>query len=440
MPESTSVEGDVGQSRFRLGECPNSRVARFLSWAEQRSDRLIVLLCAGLMLVGLAYSLHLGSDLAFSDERDYVAIADNLIDKGMFSVDGERPTAARPPAWPLLLAGLRFLGLPIVLLRMVNVVLFATCVYLLYLILSRAWSPVVGIAGGTLALGYGLFFYTAETLYPQMLEAALLLLLVYVLFDSVVPGPARRVTAGVAAGVLVLTTPRWILLLPFVLAMVPGPRRARAVTALVTIVVALPIVGAWTVRNLVTFDRVILVSSNIGGNLLVGNSDDFAAEVRKAEGLDEAEADRRFTSSALRWIVDNPRLAATLYLERVVEYFAFRNELATRSQSSVGKDILLALSYGLLILLALGRLILRKHLPLVRLDLALIALYFASALVAALAAPRIRYRVPFDFLLVALGAPIIAAVLGRMRRVTVAVTGTARRLAGEGVKQGSDGS
>jgi hypothetical protein len=409
-------------------------MAHFISSVEQRSDLVIVLLCAGLVLVGLLYSLHLGSELAFSDERDYVSIADNVIDKGMFSVDGERPTAARPPAWPLVLAGLRFFRLPIVLLRLVNVVLFATSVYLLYLILCRAWSPIVGLTGATLALGYGLFFYTAETLYPQMLEAALLLLVVYLLFDSVPLSRVRRVSAGIAAGILILTTPRWILLLPVVLVLTPGPRRARAATGAVVVAVALTIVGAWTVRNLMTFDRFILVSTNLGGNLLVGNSDDFGREVREAQGLDEVGTDRYFASSALRWVLDNKRLAAKLYLERVIDYFAFHNRLATRSQSSFLKDIVLAVSYAALLLLAVIRPFMRKHIGIVRLDHALFVWYCASALVAALAAPRIRYRVPFDFLLVGLGAPVILALLGRFRVRAANVTDGVEGLAGRDVK------
>ncbi|MDQ3898194.1 MAG: hypothetical protein M3326_13290, partial [Actinomycetota bacterium] len=163
-------------------EQAGGELAHLVAWAGQRSRLLIALMCATVVVLGLGYSLHLGSAMAFQDERDYVRIADNLAQKGMFSLDGVHPTAARPPGWPLTLAPLRMIGLPIPALRMVNVVLLAACLFLLYLILERAWSPIVGLVGAAAGILYGLFFYTAETLYPQMLEAALVLGLVYLLF------------------------------------------------------------------------------------------------------------------------------------------------------------------------------------------------------------------------------------------------------------------
>lgn len=384
---------------------------------------MAALVCLAIVVAGLFYAFQLGTKLVFADERDYLALADHLGGDGRFSIDGLHETASRPPAWAWFLAALRLVGLPVVLLRWANIVLFAACLYLLYRFARRAWSPSVGAAAVVLGAFYPVFFYTAGTLYPQMFAALLLLTIMLLLFDQAPPSWLRRAGAGVAAGVLVLTIPNLVLLLPLLFLMAPGSTRQRVSTCSLGLLATVLVVGAWTLQLRSTFDEWVFVSSNGGLNLLLGNSENttpnagYLVNIDRyrvaAGGLDEFEQDRFYRSAAVEWIRENKGDALALYGKKVVNYFNFRNELATESEASVLKDVLLAVGYGGLLLLALARVALRKRVGLRRIDAVLLTLYLASALVTAITYTRVRYRLPFDFLLVALVAPVVPAVLRR---------------------------
>jgi hypothetical protein len=156
---------------------------------------------------------------------------------------------------------------------------------------------------------------------------------------------------------------------------------------------------------------------------------DLGQHLDRAEDLDEVEEDRYFRSQAVRWASENPHEAAGLYLRKLLNWFHFRNNLATRGQSSALREAVLALSYGTLLLLVGARLVLGRSLKMNPREVAFALVYLVAALVNAFFITRIRYRIPFDFLLVGLAAPAGAAVFGWMRtrgrsRDALALVGT----------------
>jgi hypothetical protein len=74
------------------------------------------------------------------------------------------------------------------------------------------------------------------------------------------------------------------------------------------------------------------------------------------------------------------------------------------------------LGYGLLLGILLLRFAhLRRH-PLTELEVLLLALYLGGGMAYAIYFTRIRFRLPFDWLLIALDAMFIARLLGGIRR------------------------
>ena len=61
------------------------------------------MLSATFIVAGTAYSIILGPELVYSDERQYYQITRNIIAGHGFSLDGLTPTAYRPPGYPLFL-------------------------------------------------------------------------------------------------------------------------------------------------------------------------------------------------------------------------------------------------------------------------------------------------------------------------------------------------
>ena len=150
--------------------------------------------------------------------------------------------------------------------------------------------------------------------------------------------------------------------------------------------------GGWLARNVIVIDEPILFSKNLAENL--DNS------VLSSEPLEPGE--ERPPASAIDYALE--RLEQTLgspvdYFGRFIDYFDSSNELAVKTESSLIRDRIMFVTYYSLLLLVLARLALVRRLPLSQAEWLVLALYVGTGLFHALLIPRIRYRLPFDFLL-----------------------------------------
>jgi 4-amino-4-deoxy-L-arabinose transferase-like glycosyltransferase len=404
-------------------------VARKQFWT---ASVLVCLIAITLLTAGVAYSYYLGDRLRFlPDEKDYTDIAINVASGRGYSLNGATSTAFRPPGYPLLLAPFIGLGAQIAHLRILNFALLTLSVILVYRIVESVLSRWAGLIGAILTVVYAVLFYTAGTLYPQTLGATLLLLTLYLLFVC------RRtwlsaLAAGVTLGWLVLTIPNFIVSAPLIAigvwviesnqantssAQAASTRRARATHVTLFLAVAIAIVGVWTLRNAATFGRLVFVSSNSGVNLLVGNSEnaspiagrttDISTYTAQARSMDEIDEDNFYRSRAFEWIQSNPMRAAGLFFAKFIHHFNFRNELETRSEASPLRDAAMFVTYYPLLLCAALGLIFSRWLGFTRLEWLCVALYASGALVSAVFFPRIRFRLPYDYLLIVLAAGFI---------------------------------
>ena len=400
-----------------------------------RAARALVALLA---LAGLGYSLVLGSDTRFPDEDEYLRIADSIVHAGTYGFAPDAPNAIRPPGYPFLIAPvaaasgtlvgpesrraatvhavrtLQFLGLGVSALMLAS------------LAGDGRGAGTAGAAPGTGSVvprgalgcamvlglaGYPVLIYTAGTLFPQ---AAILVLaaLVLWLLERARAGAGAAAVIGLLCGAVAEVSPTALTLVPLALLHAAlSPRwRARHVAIIALAAALLP--GAWLARNLVTLDETILFSRNLAYNL-----DNAVLALDPLEADEEREPDDVFGYGAERLlqIVGDPGP----YFERLQRHFAWRNKLYVAEESSAARDLVMLASYSALLALVALRLALARREPLSRAERSVLALYAMTAAFHALVFVRIRYRVPFDFLLFlpALNGVLIAvgALLARRR-------------------------
>jgi 4-amino-4-deoxy-L-arabinose transferase-like glycosyltransferase len=289
-------------------------LAKLASWIERKSDLFLYFLVALLLILGSAYAVYLGNTVRFyPDECDYIDLAQNLVGTGIYTLDGKQPTAYRPPGYPLYLAIGAFFGGEIVHFRLLNFLALAVVVCCVYKILKEHSTPLAASLGALWVIGYPLAFYTAGTLYPQTLAAALFLLTLY-FFTRRAMKSLDYILSGLFLGCLILTVPSFafiLVVLPVWLLLV-SPKRLLKGWVIVFIPILL-LLGVWMVRNYLVFNTFVFVSTNAGENLLVGNSENTTANAGriaditryKAEGqpLGEVERDRYYRTQALEFML-----------------------------------------------------------------------------------------------------------------------------------------
>jgi len=369
--------------------------------------------------ISAAWALRAGDTLLYPDEIEYNSLAVNLAQGRGYVNEAGQATAFRPPGYPYLLSLIyQFWERPLAAKIANALFLTLTAVVLYFLIAPYCSNGAVVVL--LLILFYPVFIYSAGTLYPQIFGALIFSLSVFLLTDH--PASAKALWfSGLLFGVLVLTIPAFLLVCPVLVAFLAVANRNSffkgvwSVTCFLVCVVL--VVGPWTIRNAIYFKSFIPVSSNSGENLLLGNSEntrpnsgvnvDISRYTSNTQHMNEAEKDAYLTRCALDWIRGHPVAAFKLYVQKVVNYFNYANELYVASESSSLRNWVVLATYYPLLALAIIRLAFFRRHRLNRTEGLLYVLYFASAFLSAIFFTRIRFRIPFDVLLVAIDGMFI---------------------------------
>lgn len=371
------------------------------------------------LLISGAYAASVGGAIRYWDEQTYVDLARNLAAGHGYTQFNTGPTAYRPPGYPLILGALHWLGVGVVGYRLLNTLIFAATVYLVYLLARRLYSPWAGAVAAVITACYPLFIYAAGTLYPQTLAACLVvggLLGVSYLTDREWSW-RKAAGAGLVWGLLVLTVPTFAVVFGAACVWLLYRLRSLAVKRLAVLILCAALLPtSWCIRNAVQMHAFIPISTNNGINLLQGNSanatagggrlvdtSQYEVPAEKA-GLDEVQVDDLLRTEAMDWISAHPARAATLYVEKFFNNFSYHNDYATPGQSSTMKDIASALSFYPLLLLLLIRIFLRRRRPAGEMEGLLITLVFLNALALAVFYTRLRFRIPADTFVIVVAA------------------------------------
>lgn len=249
------------------------------------------------LILALALALRIGY---VAVTPDYVMVHDALdydraahwIAKGdgwPYSRAPGRETAFRPPAYPLLLAGVyKVAGVEraeaserVRAARILGIVISTLIVALTGVVAAQLWGRRVALAAMVIAAVYIPLIVVGAAVMSEPLFAALLLGALAAAIQHRRSAHRWRwvLLAGVLGGLTILTRANaLVLLLPLGLAVwTVRPRfspRALAAPA-VLVVLALLTVSPWTIRNAIVFDRFIPVSTQLG-SALAGTYNDQA--------------------------------------------------------------------------------------------------------------------------------------------------------------------
>jgi 4-amino-4-deoxy-L-arabinose transferase-like glycosyltransferase len=255
-----------------------------------------------------------------------------------------RPTAAKPPVYPLLVS-LVFLAFGMknfFALFIVHAFLSALTCSLLFLAIARFSLPVAAIAGVALAI-YLPFIHHAVSV-P---ESTTLTLFLISLFSFQLMGlhaifkQSKWILAGVVSGLLALTEPvtiPFLFLSFFYISYVTFSRWGKiSKELLIAMVIFTAVITPWTIRNYITFKRFVFIKSNFGAFLKDGlhhagirlPQADRLALRQQVEGMDEVSEDRAVKKAMLSWMAENPmrfiRLLPKNFLQFWWETEAYKN-------------------------------------------------------------------------------------------------------------------
>ncbi len=229
----------------------------------------------------------------------YLPVADRMLEQHRFNGPDTRPDSKIGPAYPFLLAALKFVTpahylLVVVWLQMLGDLVVAACLYRLGQSVSQ------GAAGGLAAVGWLLYppaivmstWITADTIF-----AALMILgLVFVYRAALESERSWQLTcaAGLLIGLATLFRPTTLLLIVFLLPFWISEKRLS--NALVFLVAMSVLIAPWTVRNWMVLEDRIVVATGTGSPFLLGTDEDevqppekkdkfFAAAVREAAAV-----------------------------------------------------------------------------------------------------------------------------------------------------------
>src|SRR4051794_6416909 len=294
--------------------------SRAYAWAVRRLTGFEARLAAiafGALAVRVVAAIATNDHLVQGDAMTFHQVAQHLADgEGFRRPFTAGPTAEHPPAWEVVLAAADQLGANGYLAHRLSGALLGTVSVVLVGLLGRAVAGArVGLVAALIAAAYPMLWTAdvslmSETLYGVFLTGALL------------AAVARRaLLLGVVLGLAALTRGEALLLVP----LLAVPLFWHAPRSLAVCVVAFAVVLApWTIRNLTTFDRPVLVSNNANGLWVGANCAGtydgpligywrFQCYTPERRGEDEADYFARQRSIGVRYLREHTgRLPAVL--------------------------------------------------------------------------------------------------------------------------------
>lgn len=375
--------------------------------------RMRPLLTLLVIITAVCYALTLKGNFTYTDEAEYFAIASNLLHHHGYSLDGVHPTAYRPPGYPAALVPILAIHQSVRLAKAINLILWIGAALLTAHIAAVLYGSTAASVALLLVLLYPVSLYTAGTLYPQALTSFLFLVSISVQFRRTTHSLLKEAfLQGLIFSFLIVSVPLYAANLAVFMAFQTFQETKGIRKAIVTCLVAVLVIELWSLRNYSVFGQFVF-ASNSGINLLLGNSPltgpnsgtnvDADAIAPEAAGLPEIQRDLALKKHAVEWIKGHPLEFASLFVKKLVNWFNYRNQLRTRGESTRFRDLVMAFSYYPLLALALILPFVKRG----RISKPEYYLYFsygAAALAYAFFFTRIRFRVPFDYLLIILAS------------------------------------
>ena len=227
------------------------------------------------LVLRIAWVATLRESLFWPDEEEFAEIARHLASGAGYASNSYRAN----PVLPFYLSAfLRLFGEHWLYPRIGQAMIGALTCVILYRLASMLAGETVGILSGLLLALYPPQVYLSGVFYVECIATFLSTLSVYLVLICI-RSPHPVVVAVFAGAVMGLTALTRAVFLPYVLvaslAMLysaPTRRRTLMPAAAVLILAAVVVVAPWTLRNRITFGRLI-ISSGFGETLWKGNNE-----------------------------------------------------------------------------------------------------------------------------------------------------------------------
>jgi len=278
---------------------------------------------AGLILAALAiriaFVLATPDYRLVHDARDYHRHAVSLAAGHGFATAYGRPTAFRPPAYPLFLAGVYKVSPELEAARLANAFVGAGIVALIGLVAFQLWGRRVALIALALAVVYIPLILVGQSVMSEPLFVLCLLGAIAAVLRGWAPA------AGVLIGLAILGRANAIVLL------VPLAIALRGRSAAVLVLAAALTVLPWTIRNYETFHTLVPVSTQFGSALAgtynseakadkqnpaswrtLKRVDDYRPIFDRIRETPEPELERRLRDASLEFIREHPGYVFTV--------------------------------------------------------------------------------------------------------------------------------
>ncbi len=313
--------------------------SRPYSWRRSRCALLFCVAVVGLDAWG------------WGDEPDYHRhAADIAAGRGFLTPAGE-PTAARPPLYPIVLAGVyRVFGPSHAAGRILQMALGVAIVLLTYFVTRKLFSEGAGLAAAAFAAGSPALVYLSALLMTENLAIVLLLLMLLLLAREIVAKEIalpRLALGGLLGGLSCLTRPDsalFVLSVPAA-ALVFGkaPARRRAAGAALFVLVAAVTVLPWAARNRTALGEWIAFTTHGGitfyesNNMRIVEEPAFRGSVvlpgtavprwDELEPLGEVELDRKAWEMGRQFVREHADLMPRMMVWKFERLWRFRSGL-----------------------------------------------------------------------------------------------------------------
>lgn len=236
------------------------------------------------LLVRILYNVTVAQQyFPLHDAFAFQSMGFNMLDEHCFCYPSHMTTVARPPLWPMIIAGISLIfGRANIFDRLFLCCIGAgTCLFI-YLFARDLFHKRIGLIAGLIASLYPALYIYDGWMYSESLYIFLLIAICYCIYRiQCNEGGSKRlwVICGVLIGLLTLTRANGIAVLGLVilwcaLLMWRRPRRKRVLIGIaLTTVAAFALILPWTYRNyLVTHEFVLAASGD--GTVLLGAYND----------------------------------------------------------------------------------------------------------------------------------------------------------------------
>ncbi|MCM8770010.1 MAG: glycosyltransferase family 39 protein [Candidatus Omnitrophica bacterium] len=354
-----------------------------------------------------AFVLTLPASLRFDDEFEYWRMVQNFL-SGQGLMVSQHWKAFRPPLYPFFLSIFVFLQANFLAIRIVQAIISAATVVLIFFLGEKLFSKKVGWLAGILSAVYPFFIFYSGFL---LTETLFIFLTVWTILELITmhnkPTYMAAVRAGFSLGLSSLCRPTMLVFAPFGLLlnfMNAADKRLRAKEIFVSLVVLLVTISPWVTRNYVLLKKFVPGTTMGGWVFWEGNNPHseggpcriFPEEVSK---IPEGERDRFLYRETWKVIRNNPRRYLWLLQNK---FRRFWNIVPNAQEFSKPSYCLISvLSFGLILPFFLIGFVLSWKTQSVR-HLHALIIFFTLFHMVYLAS--IRYRVAIEPMVLILGA------------------------------------